>query len=205
MKLSKIYDKYSTLSYNEDVYSVGGGLIETRFMSRRHEDAKYDEGKITLGKGVQLFKKATGISTEDVKEIILFAFPDLEWHHAGKLPKSYGGGMKKTYFLNSKEICYLAKNWENLIEQLNQKKKETHERKIRAEELEQKRKEYLLKYGEKVERVENIPKYFYCIYVECNGKYGWFDANKNIYGLPEYSTGWKFKNEQEYNNFLNLK
>ena len=97
-KLQKIADKYKAIEHNEDNYSIGGGLSGEAFASRRHQDAKFDEGKLTEGKATQLFKTATGCELDYVKSIINYAVPNMEWHHAGKLPKSYGGGMKKNLF-----------------------------------------------------------------------------------------------------------
>jgi hypothetical protein len=116
LKLNKIAEKYCSIEFNDDNYGIGGGLDSCKFASRRHEDAKYDEGKLTEGQATQLFKKATGLELDVVKAVINYAVPNMEWHHAGKLPKSYGGGMKKTYFLNSKEICDIATNWDSYLE-----------------------------------------------------------------------------------------
>lgn len=204
MTLKKIYKKYHGVSYTEN-YCIGGGLAGARFESKRHENAKWDEGKLTLGKAVQMFKRATELDTSSIKEIIMHGVPEMEWHHAGKLPKQYGGGMKKTYFLNANEICMLAEKWNELIESLERKKQEKKERELRKQELEIKRKAFLQEKAKMISRVETIPPYFYCIYKECTGKYGWFDANKNIYGLTEYSTGWKFDTEKDYLEFLNIK
>ena len=111
-KLETICNKYRNIQQNDDNYSIGGGLDGSKFASRRHEDAKYDEGKLTLGEATQLFKKATGLEIDTLREVIKYAVPNMEWHHAGMLPKSYGGGMKKTYFLNASEICDCAENWD---------------------------------------------------------------------------------------------
>jgi len=123
-KLEKIIAKYSEKKYNEGNYFVGGGLAGVKFESNRHHDAKHDAGKLTLGKTVQMFKTAIGLDIELIKEIINYAIPNMEWHHAGLLPKAYGGGMKKTYFLNSSEIVEIATNWNNLIEKLEISKNE---------------------------------------------------------------------------------
>lgn len=118
-KLDLICNKYSSIQHNVDNYAIGGGLDGAKFASRRHENAKDDAGKLTLGEATQLFKKATGLEAHAVKEVLKYAVPNMEWHHAGKLPKSYGGGMKKTYFLNASEICECAKNWEAYSEKLS--------------------------------------------------------------------------------------
>jgi threonine aldolase len=41
----------------------------------------------------------------------------MEYHHAGRLPKRYGGGMKKTYFLNARQIVFCARNWQKICEE----------------------------------------------------------------------------------------
>ena len=86
--LEKIAKKYSEINHNEENFEIGGGLSDGKFASNRHEDAKNDEGKLTLGKAVQMFKKATeNDDTDFVKEVLCYAIPNMEWHHAGKLPK----------------------------------------------------------------------------------------------------------------------
>lgn len=52
---------------------------------------------MTVGKATAMFKNATGLDTETIKEIIDYAVPNQEWHHAGFLPKQYGGGMDGKY------------------------------------------------------------------------------------------------------------
>ena len=118
-KLEAICNKYCSIQHNDDNYSIGGGLDGVKFASRRHEDAREDEGKLTLGEATQLFKKATGLEIDAVREILEYAVPNMEWHHAGKLPKAYGGGMKKTCFLNAEEICNVASNWDAFAEKLS--------------------------------------------------------------------------------------
>lgn len=203
--LQTICNKYCNINHNEGNYSVGGGLTDGKFASNRHEDAKYDEGKLTLGEATQLFKKATGLSTDEVREVIEFAVPYMEWHHAGMLPKQYGGGMKKTYFLNAKEICKVASNWDTYVAELEANKIAKKEAEEAKKKLEAKRNEFLHKNAKKVERVLNKPNYFYLLYSECNGKYGWFDASKNLYNMEEYHTGWAFETQELYNEFLNIR
>ena len=88
MNLDKIIEKYSSKEYKNN-YDVGGGLDYSKFVSNRHEDAKHDDGKLTLGKATQMFAKATGLIIEEVKEVLNYAVPCMEYHHAGLLP---GGG-----------------------------------------------------------------------------------------------------------------
>ena len=200
-KLKKIHQKYKELDYNTDNYDVGGGLSDNKFASNRHEDARCDIGKLTLGEATQLFKKASGLETKEVKGIIEFNFPNMEWHHAGRLPKRYGGGMKKTYFLNSKEVSQLAKKWNEFekkyFEEVARRKKEADE----WNKKQQLKSKFLKKYAEYVSRVITQPKWFYKTQQEMNGKYGWFDSSDHDYNLTEYYSGWKFRSKRKYDEF----
>lgn len=215
--LEVICNKYCSIQHNEDNYSIGGGLDNGKFASRRHEDAKNDEGKLTLGEATQLFKKAfqkgkeldgTPIyiySIDQVKEVIEYAVPNMEWHHAGKLPKAYGGGMKKTYFLNATEICDVAKNWDDYLEKLNLSKIAAKNAAEEKKNFEQRKLEFLQANAKKVDRVKNTPTFFYETAREMEGKYGWFDSTYKSYNLPEYFSGWEFESEEKYHKFLNIK
>ena len=203
--LEKIAKKYSEINHNEENFEIGGGLSDGKFASNRHEDAKNDEGKLTLGKVVQMFKKSTQIDDIDyIKEVLHYAVPNMEWHHAGKLPKAYGGGMKKTYFLNAKEIVKIAENWSSFVEKLEISKTE----KRNAEEIKKNREqiklEFLNENAEKVVRVSERPSFFYETDKEMQGKFGWFSSYGKSYNLPEYFTGWVFKSEEKYQEFFNL-
>lgn len=204
-KLESICNKYCSIKHNDNNYSIGGGLDGGKFASRRHEDARSDEGKLTLGEATQLFKKATGLDTDTVREVLEYAVPNMEWHHAGKLPKSYGGGMKKTYFLNAKEICDCAKNWNDYLEKLNLSKIEAKNAAEEKKNLETRRLEFLQANAKKVERVTTKPKFFYKTAQEMNGKYGWFDSTYKSYNMTEYYSGWEFETEELYNQFLTIK
>lgn len=206
-KLEAIYNKYCNIEHNDNNYSIGGGLSSGSFASRRHEDAKYDEGKLTLGEATQLFKKATGLDTDAVREVLEYAVPNMEWHHAGKLPKSYGdgGGMKKTYFLNAQEICDVATNWNSYIDKLELSKAAAKKAAEEKKNLETLRLEFLQANAKKVERTTNRPTYFHLTAREMNGKYGWFDSTYKSYNLTEYYSGWEFETEEKYNEFLNIK
>jgi hypothetical protein len=205
--LQSISNKYCSIQHNDDNYSIGGGLDGNKFASRRHEDAKYDEGKLTLGEATQLFKKATGLDTDVVREIIEYAVPNMEWHHAGKLPKSYGGGMKKTYFLNSKEICDVATNWKDYSEKLALSKAAAKEAAVNKRTLEQRQQEFLKANAKRFERVSKTPShpFYFTTSKEMNGKYGWFDSTYKSYNLPEYYSGWEFESEEKYHEYLNIK
>lgn len=203
--LQSIAAKYCNISHNEDNYSIGGGLDGEKFASKRHEDAKYDEGKLTEGAATQLFKKTTGLELDVVKAIINYAVPNMEWHHAGKLPKSYGGGMKKTYFLNAKEICDLATNWDSYYEkyQISLETKRTAEE--TAKELAVKKQAFLKENAKSVSRAAMRPEFFYETNKEMDGKFGWFSSYGKSYNMPEYYSGWEFASKEKYLEFLHLK
>ena len=204
-KLETICNKYRNIQQNGDNYSIGGGLDGSKFASRRHEDAKYDEGKLTLGEATQLFKKATGLEIDTLREVIKYAVPNMEWHHAGMLPKSYGGGMKKTYFLNASEICDCAENWDAYLEKLSLSKIATKNAAEIKKNLENVRLEFLQANAKKVERTTTRPTFFYKTAQEMNGKYGWFDSSYKSYNMTEYFSGWEFESEEKYHEFLKIK
>lgn len=203
--LTAIVKKYSAITFNEENYEVGGGLTFGKYASNRHEDAKNDKGKLTLGKAAQMFKKATQIEDiEYIKEIIQYAIPNMEWHHAGKLPKQYGGGMKKTYFLNSNEIVKIAEEWDSTVEKLELSKAEKRKSEEQKKNREQLKLEFLNENAEKVVRVETKPLFFHETDKEMNGKFGWFSSYGKSYNMKEYYTGWKFKSEEKHHEFYNL-
>jgi hypothetical protein len=202
--LEKIITKYSKQEFNEENYSVGGGLTDGKFASNRHENAKSDKGKLTFGKTCQMFKEATGCDLDFVKKIIKYAVPNMEWHHAGKLPKQYGGGMKKTYFLNSQEIVSIANDWSSLVEKIEISKQEKRVTLENIKVKENSKLEYLKAYAKRVVRISEKPEYFYETDKEMNGKYGWFSSYGKSYNLPEYYTGWVFESSEKYAQFNEL-
>jgi len=205
--LESIIRKYSELKSNEDNYSIGGGLADSgKKASNRHEDALSDSGKLTFGKAAQMFKKATGCEISLINEIFDYAVPYAEWHHAGFLPKQYGGGMKKTYFLNSTEIIMLAANWNSLIEKLEISKTERRIAAENQENREQIKHDFLKTNAVRVDRVlySNIPANFYETDREMNGKYGWFSSYGKTYNMTEYYSGWKFETSEKMNEFHTL-
>lgn len=204
-KLESICNKYCNVEHNDNNYSIGGGLDGSKFASRRHEDAREDEGKLTLGEATQLFKKATELEIDIVREVLEYAVPNMEWHHAGKLPKSYGGGMKKTYFLNAAEICDCAKNWDAYREKLCLSKAAAKNAAEEKNNFEKRKLEFLQANAKKVERVTTQPKFFYKTAQEMNGKYGWFDSTYKSYNMTEYYSGWEFETEELYTQFLIVK
>lgn len=209
-KLNAISSKFCTVNYNENNYSIGGGLVSNKFASNRHEDARNDDGKRTQGELAQIFKKATGEEVSTINEMIDFHFGyRLEWHHAGKLPKRYGGGMKKTYFLNAEQICELATDFYTI---LGKYKTSVENEKIETERknnLAKIRAEFLFNNAKKVDRELKADISNYDLFVEtnreCSGKYGWFCASKNVYNLKEYYTGYQFESIEKYNEYKNIK
>ncbi|CAA0186941.1 hypothetical protein [Tenacibaculum maritimum] len=193
-RLNVISIKYTTLDYNKNNFDIGGGLAPNKFASNRHQDAKKDQGKLTLGEASQLFKKATKDNLTTVKKIIKAIIPHMEWHHAGKLPKQYGGGMKKTYFLKSHEICEIANKYLSCRIELEKKEKT-------AENLEKEKIKFENKWAEKLHRIEEKPKYFHVILSEYNGKYGFFPTSKGVYNLTEYFTGLKFRSKKKLKEY----
>ncbi len=201
--LEQIAEKYSSIEFNTNNFEVGGGLSEEKFASRRHEDARADSGKLTFGEACQMFKKATGAELEHVKEIIKYAIPFMEWHHAG----CYNGKMKKTYFLNAAEIVDLAQNWNNYEQKLELHKAQINEIENKKREKEQEMLNFLMGNAKYYERIpqDELPKFFYTIKREMNGKYGWFDSTYKNYKMPEFFTGWGFNSKKKYKEFLILK
>jgi hypothetical protein len=203
--LQSICTKYCSVNHNEDNYSIGGGLDGSKFASRRHEDARNDEGKLTLGEATQLFKKATGLNTDTVREILEYAVPNMEWHHAGKLPKAYGGGMKKTYFLNAAEICDVASNWDAYLEKLQLSKVAAKNAADEKRNLEARQQEFLKANAKRFERVQTTPEHSFTTSREMNGKYGWFDSTYKSYNLPEYFSGWAFETAEKREEYFSIK
>lgn len=185
----------------------GGGLatnITGKFESNRHAIARSE--KFTFGEVVaELKKKKNGgliISAAELLEIYRSNFGEPEWHHAGKMPKAYGGGMKKTYFLNEVPTFDQVNEWREIYEIKN------FEKKLEAE-IEQKRQiakeKFIKKYGEFFHRETERPKYSVTTKTEMNGKFGWFDVLPyHSYKLTEYYSGYSFKSLKSLNKFLSL-
>jgi len=214
-KLEKIIEKYNKIGYNGDNFNVGGGLSESKFASNRHEEAKNDKGKLTLGEATAMFSKAVNLTTAEIKELITFYYK-LEWHHAGKLPKSYGGGMKKTYFINSEQIVEFAGNIEKIKKELIAAKKRDVEAEIEKKKAKERKMEYLQNYARLVQRIpdkdfdslvngkeEKQKKFPIVILREMNGKFGWFPSQYK-YNLPEYVTAWIFEEKDKYLYYIKI-
>lgn len=203
--LNDIIKTYSSTSYNRDNYHVGGGMTDTgKKASNRHENALSDIGKLTFGKAAQMFKKATGKDIVIINEVFNYAVACPEWHHAGFMPKKFGGGMKKTYFLNANEIVMIATNWQQLIEKLEISKESERTKQEYEKHRTAIKQTFLNKYAERVIRVTEQPKYFYETDREMDGKYGWFSSYGKSYNMTEYYSGWKFKSEKKYKEFYSI-
>jgi hypothetical protein len=204
--LEKIIEKFSKTGFNENNYGVGGGLTDSgKKASNRHEDALSDTGKLTFGKAASMFKKATGCDVSLINEIFNYAVTNPEWHHAGFLPKQYGGGMKKTYFLNSFEIVEIASNWENLVVKLEISKREKRIEIEKERNSDQLKRDFLNFHATRILRVLERPELlFFETEREMNGKYGWFSCYGKRYNMTVYYSGWLFKNIEKFNEFNNI-
>lgn len=199
--LEKIIEKYSKVEYNDSNYYIGGGLSDDKFASRRHEDAKQDSGKLTFGKAAQMFRKATDCEIAVVYDVFNYQVPSPEWHHAGKLPKSYGGGMKKTYFLNAIEIVEIAKNFHEIMSKLELRNAEKRQVEDQKKTREQIQKEFLNANATYISRIISKPSFFHETEKEYNGKYGWFSAYGKSYNMTAYYSGYQFANEELLKEF----
>jgi hypothetical protein len=157
-----------------------------------------------MGKATAMFVKATGSDINFVKEVIAYAVPNPEWHHAGMIPEQYGGGMKKTYFLIAAEIVKIASEWQSLAEKLEISKTEKRIAEEAKKDREAIKQEFLSANATKITRTSSNPEFFYETNREMNGKYGWFSSYGKSYNLPEYYTGWVFESEEKYKQFLKL-
>ena len=202
--LNEIVEKYSSKEYKQN-YNIGGGLDDSKFVSNRHEDAKQDDGKLTLGEATQIFAKTTNLTIKEVKEVLNYAVPCMEYHHAGLLPKSCGGGMKKTYFLNSRQIYNVAREWNVYREKLKLSKIYNKNEDEKERNLKIRRFNFLKEHAKKLERIKTPPQFFYQTKQEMMGRYGWFDSSKKYYEMTEYFSGWSFEKEEDYNKFLKIK
>lgn len=83
-------------SIKENMNSNGGGLaveITGKYESNRNAIARNDEEKRTAGQVAQsLRKKGIQLYAKDIKPLLT------EWHHAGFIHKSAGGGMARTFY-----------------------------------------------------------------------------------------------------------
>jgi len=195
--IDKLKNKYSNIDYNKDNYSIGGGL--SGGMSNRNMNAKYDSGKLTvpqfITKFVTAYKKDKNIDLDKkIINTILKSKFNFEWHHAGFLPKSYGGGMKKIYYINSEEIIKFLNNFEEYLNEFNNQKQEIISKENLLKDLINKN--ILIKFT----REKILPEYSIKVEEEMNGKYGWFPATSK-YKMDIYYSGYKFNNKDNYDKY----
>jgi hypothetical protein len=111
--------------------------------------------------------------------------------------------MKKTYFVNSKQITDISINFEQYKEEYYTIIKRIQQLEQNKKLKEEKISEFCNKYATKLFREKTKPEYFYTTEIEMNGKFGFFPSQSK-YNLPEYYTGYKFQNATIYNKFLKL-
>ncbi len=202
-RLQKLASNYAKKDFDRSNYEIGGGIASSGlFESRRHEAAKQDAGKETLGKFIQKIKKITGMQTSIIKEIIKDAYC-LEWHHAGRLPKEYGGGMKKTYFINSEQANDFCSNFSNYIKKYKEKEAEK-KLSIKAENLANTLENRFLKKWATpfFKKIDGFFDKKNCAITNryMIGKYGEFPADDR-YNLDTYIDGWKFRSKKKYDEY----
>lgn len=186
----------------------GGGLavnITGRYESNRHALARNE--KFTFGEvSKELRKKKNGgfdISSNKLLEIYRDLFGEPEWHHAGFLPKSYGGGMKKTYFLDEVPTKETFESW--LIQHENFKNTQINEGK-RIVKIQNEIEKFVKKNGCRFNRLTEVPKYSVITETEMNGKYGWFTVTPyTTYNLTKYYSGVQFKSKKSLEKYISLK
>ena len=109
--------------------------------------------------------------------------------------------MKKTYFLNSKEIVHVAENWASIVEKLTIPKTEKRNAEEAKKNREQIKLEFLNENAEKVIRVSERPSFFYETDKEMQGKFGWFSSYGKVIICPNTSRGGFSKPKKNFKNF----
>ena len=177
-------EKFKSLEKsNYDNYHVGGGL-GNGYVSQRHDNAKSDESKITLGEASKILKKFY----ENYDKEVLLSEMRLEWHHAG----FYKNAMQKTYFVNASQMVYLLENYNVVAEKKAQIILERKNEILQKEEI-LKKYEYV--------KLSSCPQ-FGIGNTYMNGKYGEFEADYK-YNLPTYWRG-RVLSEEDYNNYNSI-
>jgi hypothetical protein len=184
----------------------GGGLavnITGKYESNRHAIAKAE--KVTFGEAAKRLRTKKGgnldITAKELLNLYWSVKGEPEWHHAGFLPKSYGGGMKKTYFLDDyitkEEVLSFYKKCSkmNTAALLAETQRKT---------LEERQNQFLRQHATRFARVLNKPDHCIITGQEMEGKYGWFDSTYKSYNLPEYFSGWKFETEEKRNEYFKI-
>lgn len=199
-KLNNFIKKFEGVEANSENFFIGGGLEAGTGMSRRNWDAKNDEGKLTVDVASRKISEIFGVEKNIVKEIFENNF-SLEWHHAGFLPKSYGGGMRKIFYVSADQMLDVVRNFEALL----QKESEREAKKKNDQELEKSRearqREFAKTHGVFFSRVTTIPPNAVITEREMNGKYGWFNSQGKSYNLPEYFSGVAFASSELENQY----
>lgn len=203
-KMKNFLQKFEGAEYNNDNYSVGGGLASGTGMSNRNFDAKYDSGKLTLDQAGKKIADIFGIDKSIVVSIIDHEF-DLEWHHAGFLPKSYGGGMRKIYYVNADQMIHVVRNFSELLNKKIVRDEEKNQAEISRKNQELARAEFAEKFGKKFSRVTTLPKFYVETDREMQGKYGWFSSYGKSYNLTEYISGIEFESQEMVDKYRALK
>lgn len=184
----------------------GGGLavnITGRYESNRHAIAKIE--KVTFGDCVKFLKTKKGgsfaITANDLLDAYRLVKGEPEWHHAGFLPKSYGGGMKKTYFLDTIPTKEEVITWFVKASRLRvQRLFFQHRKNIMLE----KQDEFLKLNATEFTRLLSTPNN-YCVrtFWEMKGKYGWFESDPK-YKLDEFVSGFSFDTKEKYDEYYYL-
>lgn len=186
--------------------SNGGGLainITGKYESNRHAIARIE--KYTFGEIVKELKKELNggfeISAKELLNSYIKAKGTPEWHHAGFLPKSYGGGMKKTYFLDeipTKDAVI------SILKNASKKRVQNLKEKYKDELLFKKQREFLNQNAKYFSRLTKKPDFTIITNTEMKGKYGWFESSSK-YKLQEYYSGYSFESEDKKNEYMNIK
>ena len=198
-QLDKLRKEYETKCW-KDNYHIGGGLADKAHVSRRYEDANSDAGKLRQGLLVAKIKKATGIPTDVINQIIDDHFPLREWHHAGR----FKGRMRKVYFLNASEIVKLIANFEQWADEAMAYIEEKKSQSEKTVEIRNAKRAFAMKWATRFQRIpeDDAGELHVIDCREMHGKYGWFEASH--YSLPVYVSGWKFRSKKKLNEYLSM-
>lgn len=184
----------------------GGGLavnITGRYESNRHAIAKMEQ--YTFGEVVAFLKKKKNggfeISSKELLSAYFEAVGEPEWHHAGFLPKSYGGGMKKTYFLEEIPTILEVKK---ILKKASKKRVKIIVKRHLDCILADKKRDFRNLHAKRFIRLSSAPSFSVELFYEMNGKFGWFESN-SMYKLDEYVSGWNFESEEKMNEYLSIK
>lgn len=186
----------------------GGGLavnITGRWESNRHALAR--NNKYTFGEAAKELRLKRGggfkVTATELLSIYRTLFGEPEWHHAGFLPKSYGGGMKKTYFLQAIPTPEEFAEWQA---KAAAKRQEAAAQATREHSVAERRHAYADEHGTPFTRVTSKPEHSVVTTCEMNGKYGWFEVREHHnYSLPVYYTGWAFPTAEALNEYRSIR